>query len=74
MMTTNCQRCHGLMVLEETHDLLTQGQSLWVQRCLNCGRLSDALIEYNRLHLPVRVGLGKSTARTLPPLTMKGVH
>lgn len=45
-MATNCQRCAGLTV---EHWVLDEGGQAWIEmaRCVNCGNVSDAVIEAN---------------------------
>ena len=40
-----CRKCHGLLVKQWLADELDEAYA-W--RCLNCGALTDALIERNR--------------------------
>ena len=46
-----CPRCQGLMVGDISCDL-AETQGMWVSttRCMNCGHVTDATIEKNRLH------------------------
>ncbi len=44
-----CRKCNGLMIEERQPSI---SMSTIIRRCLNCGLLTDALIEQNRhLHL-----------------------
>jgi hypothetical protein len=45
-----CPRCQGLMVSDLSCDL-SETQGMWVKttRCMNCGHVSDATIEKNRM-------------------------
>jgi uncharacterized Zn finger protein len=45
-----CPRCKGLMVGDLSCDL-AETQGMWVSttRCMNCGHVTDATIEKNRL-------------------------
>lgn len=50
-----CTRCHGFMAKERLYDLLeSDGQFYvsgwrWAYRCVACGKVSDLVIEQNRL-------------------------
>ena len=46
-MDTNCRRCQGLTV---EHWVLDEAGQAWVElrRCVNCGNVSDPVIEKNR--------------------------
>lgn len=46
-MATNCERCEGLTV---DHWVLDEAGQAWVElrRCVNCGNVSDTVIEKNR--------------------------
>jgi hypothetical protein len=45
----SCPRCHGLMVRDMCWDLEeTQGMWIHTSRCMNCGHLSDLLMERHR--------------------------
>ncbi len=45
-----CPRCQGLMVGDLSCDL-AETQGMWVKttRCMNCGHVTDATIEKNRM-------------------------
>lgn len=48
-----CSRCHGFCVLEE---LIDDDEIIPVRRCLNCGALSDPLIEAHHHMQPAAPG------------------
>lgn len=54
-METNCKRCDGLTV---EHWVLDEAGQAWIEmaRCVNCGNVSDAVIEANH---GVLVGMGE---------------
>ncbi|HXF92542.1 MAG TPA: hypothetical protein VNK46_07275 [Nitrospiraceae bacterium] len=41
-----CERCQGLMVEEWRPDFSPES---YIWRCINCGAITDPLIEHNRL-------------------------
>jgi RNA polymerase subunit RPABC4/transcription elongation factor Spt4 len=43
-----CPRCHGLMVSEWLTDFLSIAPSVDGWRCLNCGRVEDAVIIHHQ--------------------------
>ncbi len=47
----NCERCHGLMVVDQLYD---RSETLVspCYRCVNCGELVDSLILQHRQHRP----------------------
>jgi len=44
-MMSHCRKCKGLMVAEWLSDALDDA---YVSKCLNCGAVTDPLIEANR--------------------------
>ncbi len=48
--TTRCERCNGLMVQDQSLDLLDTGDefSIWASRCIACGNMVDPVILRNR--------------------------
>jgi len=44
-MTSHCRKCKGLMVEEWLSDALDEA---YVSKCVNCGAVTDAMIEANR--------------------------
>ena len=47
----HCMRCHGLMVPDHLSDMQgTGGHIVWwpSRRCMNCGQVNDAKIEFHR--------------------------
>lgn len=48
--TARCERCQGLMVLDQSLDLLDTGDdiSIWTWRCITCGNIVDPVILRNR--------------------------
>ena len=47
----NCSRCQGLMVQTQLLDFEGAYGQMWTTslRCVNCGRISDSVVEQNRL-------------------------
>ncbi len=48
--TQRCERCQGLMVQDQSLDLLGTGDdfSVWIWRCISCGNIVDPVILRNR--------------------------
>lgn len=46
-----CSRCEGLMVEDHFLDFEGPFREMWATgwRCVNCGRIHDAMIKHNRL-------------------------
>ena len=44
-MTSHCRKCKGLMVAEWLSDALDEA---YVSKCVNCGAVTDPMIEANR--------------------------
>ena len=45
----SCPRCHGLMVQDMRWDLEeTQGMWIHTTRCMNCGHLTESLMDQRR--------------------------
>ena len=47
----NCSRCQGLMVQTQLLDFEGAYGQMWITslRCVNCGRISDSVVEQNHL-------------------------
>ena len=47
----NCSRCQGLMVQTQLLDFEGAYGQMWTTslRCVNCGRISDSVVEQNHL-------------------------
>jgi len=75
-MSVKCPRCHGLLAVDYMNDILTDGIWREQSKCLNCGSVTDAVIEANRLTPPVLTRgetPGRRGYKDRPPLTVKGV-
>ncbi len=48
--TPRCERCQGLMVQDQSLDLLDTGDDfiIWTWRCIACGNIVDPVILRNR--------------------------
>ena len=48
--TARCKRCQGLMVQDQSLDLLDTGDDfrIWTRRCIACGNILDPVILRNR--------------------------
>lgn len=60
----NCQRCGGLMVVEEFCDLRNSPPCFGGLRCLLCGEIVDQVIESNRLRPPESTKKARQNVRT----------
>jgi hypothetical protein len=62
-----CSRCEGCMIEDFLLDMEDSSGPMWLQawRCMNCGNLSDSVLEHNRQTHGTK-SLSISTACALP--------
>lgn len=64
-----CERCNGLMVVEDCLDLKGGDDGFWIKamRCITCGNLLDPMIARHRISRPAEViPISKNKIRRAP--------
>jgi hypothetical protein len=66
----SCSRCQGCMIEDYLLDMEDSSGPMWLKawRCMNCGNVSDSLLEHNRqIH-----GTKPLSISNQPPLWVNG--